>query len=75
MVYFIFDGEAVAIPSCAAGDMVTGLAGVAGDDVFDCAGEDVSVVGEAGGEGWSVVEGEFLCLFVCFWCRECSDVK
>jgi len=45
LVDFIFDGEAVAVPSCAAGDVVACLAGVAGDDVFDCAGEDVSVVG------------------------------
>mmetsp|Transcript_9074 Transcript_9074/g.20500 ORF Transcript_9074/g.20500 Transcript_9074/m.20500 type:complete len:243 (+) Transcript_9074:3037-3765(+) len=60
LIDFVFDGKAVAIPSGAAGDVMAGLAGVAGYDIFDCAGEDVSEVGEAGCEGWSVVEGEFL---------------
>mmetsp|Transcript_6466 Transcript_6466/g.14027 ORF Transcript_6466/g.14027 Transcript_6466/m.14027 type:complete len:811 (-) Transcript_6466:137-2569(-) len=60
LVDLVLDGEAVAVPSRAAGDVVSGLAGVAGDDVLDGSGEDVSVVGEAGGEGRSVVEGELL---------------
>ena len=60
LIDFVFHGEAVAIPSCAAGDVVPGLAGVAGYDILDGAGEDVAVVGKAGGEGWAVVEGEFL---------------
>ena len=54
-------------PSCDVGihhrvafDAVSGHDGVAGDDVFDCAGEDVAVVGEAGGERGSVVECVFL---------------
>jgi len=64
LVDLVLDGEAVAVPSRAAGDVVSGLAGVAGDDVLDGSGEDVSVVGEAGGEGRSVVEGELLCVCV-----------
>ena len=60
LVDFVFYGEAVAVPAGAAGDVFVLHAGVAGDDVFDGAGEDVSVVGEAGGEGGAVVEGEFL---------------
>ena len=50
----------MAVPAGATGDVVAGLAGVAGYDIFDGAGEDVAVVGESGGEGWSVVEGVLL---------------
>lgn len=50
------DGKAVAVPAEAAGDVVAGHGLVAGDDVLDGAGEDVAVVGEAGGEGGPVVE-------------------
>lgn len=60
LIDLVFDGEAVAIPSGAAGDVMAGLAGVAGYDIFDGAGEDVTEVGKTGGEGWAVVEGEFL---------------
>lgn len=60
LVDFVFDGESVAVPAGAAFDAVSGHDGVAGDDVFDCAGEDVAVVGGAGGEGGSVVECVFL---------------
>lgn len=46
----------MAVPAEPAGDVpaVHGL--VAGDDVFDGAGEDVAVVGLAGGEGGTIVE-------------------
>ena len=39
---------------------MSGLAGVVGYDILDGAGEDVAVVGKASGEGWAVIEGEFL---------------
>lgn len=48
------------IPPGTTGDVMGGLAGVAGDDVLDCSGEDVAVVGKTGGERGSVVEGELL---------------
>lgn len=60
LIDLVFDGEAVTIPSGAAGDVMAGLAGVAGYDIFDGAGEDVTVVGKTGGEGWAVVEGVLL---------------
>lgn len=47
-VDLVLDGEAVAVPAEAAGD-----------DVFDCASEDVAVVREAGGEGRAVIEDVF----------------
>ena len=61
LVDFVFDGEAVAVPSRSAFDGFAGHGGVACDYVFDGSGEDVAVVGEAGGEWWAVVEGVLLC--------------
>lgn len=46
----------MAVPAEAARDVVAGHGLVASDDVLDCAGEDVAVVREAGGEGRAVVE-------------------
>ncbi|KAL7468630.1 hypothetical protein ACHAXS_008852 [Conticribra weissflogii] len=60
LVDLVLHGEAVAVPAGAARDVAVAHAGVAGDDVFDGAGEDVAVVGQAGGEGGAVVEGVFL---------------
>ena len=39
---------------------MTGLTGISGYDILDGAREDVAVVWQAGGEGWSIVEGVFL---------------
>lgn len=47
------------IPTESARDMMTGHGLVARDDVFDSTGEDVAVVRETGGEGWTVVEDVF----------------
>lgn len=63
LVDFVFHGKAVTIPPGAAGDTMGGLAGVAGHDIFDGSGEDVAVVGEAGGERGAIVEGVFLEVF------------
>mmetsp|Transcript_39804 Transcript_39804/g.84839 ORF Transcript_39804/g.84839 Transcript_39804/m.84839 type:complete len:1014 (+) Transcript_39804:710-3751(+) len=60
LVYLVLHREAVAVPPGPAGDVVTCLARVAGDDVLDGPREDVAVVGEAGGEGRAVIEGVFL---------------
>jgi hypothetical protein len=60
LIDLVFHGEAVTIPPRTAGDTMRGLAGVACYDIFDGAGEDVAVVGEAGGERGTVVEGVFL---------------
>jgi hypothetical protein len=65
LVDLVLDWEAVAVPSSAARDAVGGLTGVAGYDVFDGAGEDMAVVGEAGGEGGAVVERVLLNVNVC----------
>lgn len=59
-------GEAVAIPAEPPGDVVAGHRLVARDDVLDRTGENVAVVGEAGGERRAVVEdvlGEMLGAF------------
>jgi len=56
LVDLVLDGEAVAIPAEAARDVMAGHGLVARDDVLDCAGEDVTVVREAGGEGRAIVE-------------------
>ena len=53
-----FDGQAVAVPAEAALDVVAAHGLVAGGDVLDGAGEEVAVVGEAGGEGRAVEEDE-----------------
>jgi hypothetical protein len=60
LIDLILHGKTVTIPPGTTGDVMGGLAGVAGDDVLDCSGEDVAVVGKTGGEGGSVVEGELL---------------
>ena len=59
-VNFVFDGETVAVPTGTTFDGFAGHGGEAGDDVFDGSGEDVAVVGEAGCEWWSIVEGVLL---------------
>lgn len=60
LVDFILHRQPVTVPPCTTGDAVGSLACVAGYDVFDGAGEDMAVVGEAGGEGRAVVERVFL---------------
>mmetsp|Transcript_11877 Transcript_11877/g.27864 ORF Transcript_11877/g.27864 Transcript_11877/m.27864 type:complete len:246 (-) Transcript_11877:141-878(-) len=60
LVDLVLDGEAVAVPPRAALDVVPGLAGVASHDVLDGPGEDVAVVGQAGGEWRTIVEGVLL---------------
>jgi len=60
LVDFVFDGETVTVPSCAALDCFSSHGCVAGDDVFDGSSEDVAVVRKTGGEGWSIVECVFL---------------
>lgn len=64
LIDFILHGQPVTVPPRATGHAVGGLACVAGYDVFDGAGEDVAVVGEAGGEGRAVVERVFLSVCV-----------
>lgn len=49
----------MAVPPETTRDVVADHSLVAGDDVLDGAGEDVAVVGEAGGEGRAVVEDVF----------------
>ena len=60
LVDLVLDGEAVAVPPGPALDVLAGHDGVAGHDVLDGAGKDVAVMGQAGGEGRAVVEGELL---------------
>ena len=53
------DGQPVAVPAEAA--LHAALHGpVAGDDVLDGAGQQVAVMGQAGGEGRAVVEDELV---------------
>lgn len=47
------------VPPEATSDVVTSHGLVACDDVLDGSGKDVAVVGQAGGEGWAVVEDVF----------------
>lgn len=49
----------MAIPPRSPFNVVSRLRREAGNSVFDGTGEDVAVVGEAGGEGGTVVEGVF----------------
>lgn len=49
----------MAVPAEAAGDVVAVHGLVAGDDILDGAGENVSVVRESGGERRAVVEDVF----------------
>ena len=51
-------GQAVAVPAEATGDLVAPHRLVAGDDILDVAGQEVSVVGQAVGEWRPVVERE-----------------
>ncbi len=60
LIDLVLDGEAVAVPSRATFDRFTGHGSVACDYVFNCSGEDVAIVGQAGGEWRSVVEGVLL---------------
>lgn len=48
----------MAIPAEATGHMMACLVGEAGDGVFDCACEEMAVMGKAGGEGRAVIERE-----------------
>lgn len=57
---FEFCGEAVGVPAEAAFDAAAAHGVVARDDVFGVPGEEVAVVREAVGEGWAVVEHEFV---------------
>jgi hypothetical protein len=57
----------VAVPPRATGDVMAGLAGVAGHNILDGAREDVSVMRKPGGEGRSIVEGVFLRARSCEW--------
>ena len=56
LIDFVFHRQTVTIPPGASIDVMSGHARVASHDVLDRAGEDVSVVREAGGEGRAVVE-------------------
>ena len=56
LVDLVFDGKAVTIPAEAAGDVMTGGTRETSDDIFDGSRENVAVMGQAGGEGWAVVE-------------------
>ena len=46
------------VPAPFAGDVIATHCPVTGDNIFYGAGDNVAVVGKAGGEGWAVVEGE-----------------
>lgn len=52
----MLDREAVAVPAEAARDVVASHGLVARDDVLDGTGEDVAVVGQAGGKWGPIVE-------------------
>lgn len=52
----MLDRDAMAVPTKAADDVVAGHRLVAGDNVLDGAGEDVTIVGEASSEGRAIVE-------------------
>lgn len=58
-VDLVLDGEAVGVPAEAAGDVVPGDGGVAGDDVLDGSGEEMAIMGKACSERGPVVKGEF----------------
>lgn len=52
----MLNGQPVTIPAESAGDVMARHRLIARDDVLDCSGENVAVVGEAGGEGRAVIE-------------------
>ena len=56
LVDLVLDGEAMAVPAEAAGDVVAGHGLESRDDVLDGSGQDVAVVRETGGEGRAIVE-------------------
>ena len=58
-VHFIFDGESVTVPSESAFAVFPAHGLIAGNDVLDCAGKEVSIVRQSCCERRSVVENEF----------------
>lgn len=57
LVDLVLNGKAVGVPSKASLDVVALHGPVAGDDVFDGRGEQVSIVRKAGRKWRSIVEG------------------
>ena len=61
-----FNGESVGIPAETAFDIVAPHGLVTGDHVLDGTGKEVSVVGQSGGKGRTVVKDVFVAAFALF---------
>ena len=62
-VDFKLNGKAVAIPTETSLDLIALHRPVAGDNVFECARKDVTIMWESSSEGGAVVKTVRLCLF------------
>ena len=58
-LHFIFDGEPVTVPAESAFAVFSAHGLIAGNDIFNGAGEEVSIVRQSGCERGAVVENEF----------------